>query len=377
MDFLLNHSLNYLFKMKKPKHIIHDNTVYELSESELFSNYKKLSVPVKKPDPEWLGPKIPWDMWCELVAWCQVTQEKFKSEALAFLFFDIEKKKWSHWYPPQITQGMTVQADDDSEEYRLQRKHFPDLQFGSLHHHCTAKAFASGTDQSDEIDRDGFHFTIGNLESKEHGVHFRLCLEGTCYEMNPASVIEPSPEVSQLPEKYSKMVHSKMIQEPQDISLWDFTEPLKNITKKNYNTYQPYKGGSGQTKIGGRTNKIPGSTTWVNNQLIPNKDNPSKVFKQLLDDDIEQICNILQDKLWAYGFTTGRKYHKPFSRYMAVFQTDYKSLVKNEEKKEMVNDTVLSVLEFLDFDTEIAATKKEIKWVNHLLRLIQTELNDE
>lgn len=355
--------------MKKPKHIIHDNAVYELTESELFSGYKKLAVPQEEPKPEWHGPLIPWDMWCELVAWCQVTQEKFKSEALAFLFFDLDKKEWKHWYPPQITNGMTVQADDDAEEYKLQRKHFPDLQFGSLHHHCTSKAFASGTDQADEIDRDGFHFTVGDIGSKEHSVHFRLCLDGTCHELHPVSVIEPSPDVAQLPEKYRMMVHSKMILEPQDTKLWDFTEPLKNVLKKNPTRH--YFG------IGGGTNTKNGPNTSDDDRLDPKKDTPFKVLSDLNEHELSQICNILQDRLWAYGFTTDSECQKPVSRFLTVLRTKYKSPEKCSDKEELVQDVTLSLLEFFDFHIEDAATNNEIDWIYGFITCLKNKLTDE
>lgn len=363
---------------KKPKYIIHDNAVYEITESELFSSYKRLAVPQEKPTPQWHGPLIPWDMWCELVAWCQVTQEKFKSEALAFLFFDLDKKEWKHWYPPQITNGMTVQADDDSEEYKLQRKHFPDLQFGSLHHHCTSQAFASGTDHADEIDRDGFHFTVGNIGSKEHSAHFRLCLDGTCHELHPASVIEPSPDVAQLPEKYRMMVHSKMILEPQDTKLWDFTEPLKNISKKNPTlNYQPSRRDSGRTGIGGRTNTKNGPNTSDSDRLDPKKDTPFKVLSDLNEQELSVVCGLLQDSLWAYGFTTDSECQKPVSRCLTVFKTRYKKPEKSEDKKEFMDDVTLSLLEFFGFDTNDVATKKEIDWMHGFIACLKNKLTNE
>lgn len=239
---------------KQPKHIIHDNAVYELSESELFSNYKKLAVPVQEPHVKWLGPKIPWALWTEMVAWCQVTQEKFQSEALVFLFLDLQTKTWRHWCPPQITQGMTVKADEDHPEYKIQRRQFPDLQFGSLHHHCTAKAFASGTDHADEVDREGLHFTIGDLGSKEHSVHFRFCIQGTCHELPAHTVIEMSPEVEALPEKYRYRIHSEAIKDPVQADLWDFTEALKNVEKKTFSNISQFTTAGGKTKIGGGIN---------------------------------------------------------------------------------------------------------------------------
>jgi hypothetical protein len=222
--------------MSEPKkYIIHEDTLYEEKAGPLVTTYTRFQLPIKEPNPTWNGPRIPWDLWTEMVAWCQVTQEKFKSEALVLLFFDQELQQWSHWYPPQITNGMTVKADESDPDYTEQRKLYPDLQFGTLHHHCTTGAFASGTDKSDEEDREGLHFTIGHLGSDEHSVHFRFCYQGQCYEGSASSVIEPPEWLKTVPEKYRSDLMKDVIQDPVDASQWDFSEPLKQIKKTSYN----------------------------------------------------------------------------------------------------------------------------------------------
>lgn len=349
--------------MNKAKHIIHDNNIYELAESELFISYKKVAVPVQKPTPQWLGPKIPWDLWCELVAWCQVTQEKFKSEAMALLFFDLDKKTWSNWYPPQITNGMTVQTDEDSEEYLLQREHFPDTQFGSLHHHCTTKAFSSGVDQKDESNREGFHFTIGNLESKEHSVHFRICLNGVCHEMNPALAIEPSPTIAQLPEKYRMLVHSKMILEPQDASVWDFEEPLKNIVKKKSRHYtQTYGNGRKRSNIG--------------MELMNCAEYPHTKLDKLNESEKEEIIEIIRENL-AYYNLTKKTIKKPISNYLDIAWTDYADEAESCMRDGMVETTTYDILNMLGDDVNVHVRKGDIAWVNEFLSLFATNFENE
>ena len=216
------------------KFFIDDDAVYKEVNKGLYTTYEKQSVGTKKCVPSWTGPKIPWDLWRELIAWCEVTQEKFKSEALALLFLS-DDQEWKVWYPPQTTQGMTVQADEKHADYAIQRAKMPDMQLGTLHHHCTAGAFASGTDEKDEIDRDGLHFTVGSLDEARYTLHYRFCIEGACHEGKAHEVIEMSPDIDLVPAKYKDSLHSQMCSDPTASNItWDFTEELKNVTKKVY-----------------------------------------------------------------------------------------------------------------------------------------------
>jgi len=217
------------------KTICYKNELYEPVENELFKGYRKLEVEEDAPSIIWKGPLIPFDLWRELIAWCETTQEKFKSEALVFLYLD--DKTWKIWYPPQITNGMTVKANPDHKDYRKQRKLLGDaLQMGTLHHHCTTSAFQSGTDSNDEIDRDGLHFTIGNLDKDVYDIHLRLCFGGSCYKAKPESFIELDPDLAKVPAKYRMSIHAQMLAEPTDKSQWtyDFSKELKNIEKPFY-----------------------------------------------------------------------------------------------------------------------------------------------
>ena len=220
----------------KTNYIVHSDTVYEEVDNPLFTTYKKCAVQKKEPKPVWKGAKIPWNLWMQAVAWCQVTQEKFKSEALIYLFYDTNKPSspWQLWLVPQITNGMTVKADTNNANYKLERKMFPDLQFGSLHHHCTSGAFASGTDKDDEVDRDGFHFTIGNIGSKRHSTHFRFSLNKTVTVYPAEEWIECCFELSKLPDNVKAVAHKELVHTPlteDQLKAYDFTAALANVSK--------------------------------------------------------------------------------------------------------------------------------------------------
>lgn len=224
---------------KNKAYVVHSDVVYEVVDNHLFTTYKPCSVQKKEPKPIWKGAKIPWDLWMQAVAWCQVTQEKFKSEALIYLFYNTSNpdSPWQLWLVPQITNGMTVKADTNNPNYTLERKLFPDLQFGSLHHHCTAGAFASGTDKDDEVDRDGFHFTIGNIGSKRHSTHFRFSLNKVVTVYPAEDWIEYCPSLNMFPESVKAVAHKELVHTPltkDQLSKYDFKAALGNISKPQF-----------------------------------------------------------------------------------------------------------------------------------------------
>ena len=84
-----------------------DDKVYEKVTSDLFTVFKEVEVPtIKDITPEFHGKPIPMSMWHDIMHCMKQTQDKFKSEALVFLFYDTKAKQpWSWWLPPQQTNG--------------------------------------------------------------------------------------------------------------------------------------------------------------------------------------------------------------------------------------------------------------------------------
>lgn len=172
-------------------YIVNDK-VYEKVSSDLFTVFKEVEVPtIKDITPEFHGKPIPMSMWHDIMHCMKQTQDKFKSEALVFLFYDTTAKQpWSWWLPPQQTQGMTVKSLPHDPAYKAERAKYPDLMLGTVHHHCTSSAFQSSTDESDEVNREGMHFTIGHLDKDIFDIHFRMSLGGQCVDLKPYTYIE-------------------------------------------------------------------------------------------------------------------------------------------------------------------------------------------
>lgn len=220
--------------MPEPKNIIHNDGVYERVDNEYFSGWRKMNIPKKEPRIVWNKAKIPFSLWRWMTAWCQVTQGKFASEALVQLFFDKEANRWSAWIPPQKTQGMTVQADPEDPRYAEERKNFPDMMAGTLHHHCETGAFQSATDSSDEKNKEGVHFTIGNLEAKAHTNHTRFATGGECQTADILDFIDFEeivlPDI--IPEDARARIYNDLLNTPltkEELAAYDFTEELRKV----------------------------------------------------------------------------------------------------------------------------------------------------
>lgn len=330
--------------MKKPNYIVHADKLYEEVVHPLYTTYKPFDLPVMKPTPKWTGPKIPFGLWQEMAAWCQITQAKHKSEALVFLFLDLEKSEWKAWYLPQITNGMTVQADEDHKDYTTQRKAFPDLQFGSLHHHCTAGAFASGVDKADEKNREGLHFTLGNIGSAKHSVHYRFCIEGACYEGEAHEVIEYAKEIAQVPDKYRDSIHKEMILEP--VEGWvekDFEEELKNISKPVYNkpSVQSY-GGLGQGFPHAHFVAGAQRSFWPTEEEDDELRESVEEILTFIDTDVSLGID-LGDLLGEIGYTSHYALEDDLKKVMNILQNSPKSKPAREKRETLEREVVYAL----------------------------------
>lgn len=121
---------------------------------------------------------------------------------------------------------MTVQSDPDHEVYSEERKKFHDLQFGTVHNHVDMGAFQSGTDESDEQDKEGFHITIGKCKSKTIDIHVRAIIEQQQYDINIWDIVEAPSWFSNVPTRYQSTLRPEIF----SVSLDDYN--TKAIQKK-------------------------------------------------------------------------------------------------------------------------------------------------
>ena len=178
-------------KKNKNTVLAHKGKLYRrVMLGSLFSSWvedEKIRVETREPKTDWLGEMIPFPLWEMIVSFMLWSQKEFKSEALLNLYYHPGEGKWDAWVFPQYTMGMTVSFATDHPRFKEDRKRFGSswIQAGTVHHHCNASAFQSGTDKSDEEDKEGVHFTLGNLESQKLDIHCRQVVGTTMEQVNP------------------------------------------------------------------------------------------------------------------------------------------------------------------------------------------------
>ena len=139
------------------------------------------SASVKQGIPEmrWTGARIPVSVWKEVVAFFQWSYAETKSETQVRLLFNPAAGVWkAHAFPQKYGTGMTTKELPDDPSYESQvngQMAGGFIKFGTIHHHCSAGAFQSGTDSADEKEM-GVHITVGNIGSERHSLHARVSL---------------------------------------------------------------------------------------------------------------------------------------------------------------------------------------------------------
>lgn len=163
--------------------LLYEKKALRAVETPLYTGWEPapdVKVIEGKPKFTWKGAKIPFALWSEMVCFLRWSQLTFKEEAMMTLFYNPESREWAAWPFPQEPAGMTIRLLHNHPLYATDRQQFGSgwLQAGSIHHHCNAGAFQSGTDTSDEMDRDGVHITLGKMEENVLDTHIRQVFDG-------------------------------------------------------------------------------------------------------------------------------------------------------------------------------------------------------
>lgn len=143
--------------------------------------------PDTEPVIHWHGKKIPKWLWNGIKSFMTWSYGEFKSEAQIRLFYNEQSEKWrAVAFPQYIGTGMFSEEIKDHENNAGLLKFVAAAdgwsEFGTVHHHCTAGAFQSGTDLKDEIDRPGVHITLGHITSATLDVHTRVVFRKIQYK---------------------------------------------------------------------------------------------------------------------------------------------------------------------------------------------------
>lgn len=189
--------------------------LYELAHNALFNYWQELpEIVVSNHDSlgfSWNGGLIPFPIWEQIVAFMRWTQKEFKGEGHCTLFYNLTTKEWKAWPFPQRPMGMTVALLDQDPQYAIDRKQFGGdwVMAGSVHHHCAMSAFQSGTDSTDEKDKEGIHITVGKVLEDEVDLHARKVMDGVMSECTLDEFIEEPSFVKSLPKWMKKTMDQK------------------------------------------------------------------------------------------------------------------------------------------------------------------------
>lgn len=141
---------------------------------------------------EYTGPRFTPELWHQILSFFRWTFKEHQSECQVRLYVNAKLGRWAAWAFPQAARtGMTARELPEQETPEKAKERFASwhsdpsddwLYFGTVHHHCSASAFQSSTDEQNELNQDGLHITVGKMDQERHELHARFYLDRNAYE---------------------------------------------------------------------------------------------------------------------------------------------------------------------------------------------------
>jgi len=173
-------------------YIINSGKIWKPFQSDLFEGFSPF-VEAKEgvPGVRWRGAKIPVTTWHTIIAFFLAHKEH---EVQVRLYYNPVTREWMpHAFPQQYGTGMTTRELPDHAHMAIDLAIFGDpwLYMGTVHHHCSAGAFQSGTDKSNEETIVGLHMTVGHLGQAKLDLHSRVSMKFPGELDSAGNVIRP------------------------------------------------------------------------------------------------------------------------------------------------------------------------------------------
>ena len=175
-----------LIKINQPK-ISDDKQVPGLVHYQI-----EYEIKTAKGALEYQGPKFTPELWHQVLSFFRRTNKEHQSECQVRLYVNLKLGQWGAWaFPQEARTGMTARELPVPETPEQAKARFASwnsepsddwLYFGTVHHHCSASAFQSSTDEQNEWNQDGLHITVGQMDAERHDLHARFYLGGNCFE---------------------------------------------------------------------------------------------------------------------------------------------------------------------------------------------------
>ena len=156
---------------------------------------------------DYTGPKFTPEMWHQVLSFFRWTYKEMDSESQVRLYVNLKLGRWGAWaFPQEAGTGMNAREipTQETPEQAVARfaswgaKPSGDWRyFCTVHHHCSASAFQSGTDEENERNQDGLHLTVGRIDADRHDLHARFYLAGNCFEPDLSLFWPVEPELAE------------------------------------------------------------------------------------------------------------------------------------------------------------------------------------
>ena len=141
-------------------------------------------------------PRVPKQVFEQLVGFFAVMAEKRGCEAAAYLVFDRVNETVSTLIPKQRA---TMRRSWSGRELPvgLEYDHPTGLSkdqmiLGTVHSHVYESAYSSAVDVNDETEKPGVHIVIGRLDRDPPDLHAEAVVDGKRFRLDPREVIEGS-----------------------------------------------------------------------------------------------------------------------------------------------------------------------------------------
>lgn len=254
------------------KLVVTDSQIFKIVNTGPWQGLEEIKFEkLKTPLHKWMGKKIPATLWKQILSFFQWSYNETKSETVVNLFYHDVKGWVALVLPQEAYSGMTIKTLPNhpkvAETYtRLgegwgvltDEGHVTGVMMGTVHHHCGAAAFQSGTDRADEITSEGLHITIGNLDAPKYSIHGRTSYNGLITEANYTEWFQlPNAVVDLVPEEFhQEALKSLLTKKPKDIVFPDWwKENLIKVERVQntigyagmYGSNGSYQGGYGQS----------------------------------------------------------------------------------------------------------------------------------
>jgi hypothetical protein len=162
--------------------------------SVLETTLKVKNIPFLKHQEEVFNVKYPplsHDQVLQIVSFFAKNYKKFGGESIVLLHYNPRKGYLLHAPEQRVAKGML--------DYSPQDRFGGYLLAGSIHCHGSLMACHSQghafSDHEDEIDFDGLHITVGNVNSKTMTVSCSIMVNGRRFVLNPSKYMEGIKEV--------------------------------------------------------------------------------------------------------------------------------------------------------------------------------------